>query len=942
MSTAKAASLAVMLFAGSLAWQSAPAATIYVNDNWGPAPTRSHTTLPYEDAVEDRIWYNITDASLHATNQDVTALMNVATIAPAERYYIPTGLEAREYFPLDPLGYQALAAGATITGVDDPTTAANDNLTLTYGTNAFGSFKAAMQFIGQAGPSGVDKIVVLAGTYYETLYLPRNVVTPAKAITEWSRASNVVTLKLAAHSFNVGDQITVSGIAAIDGGPYAITSLTQATGEIKFSKTGTAQAATPAAGTATWSGPTSVTYYGDITGFVGEYATNFKIIGDPVNRPVFTRGMYFENEYTDGLTVENIAFHGVVGSPVGSGEVPKVSGLFSSSYNQSGSLLSLMTYTQSYVRSADGANTRKDLTIKKCIYEGYDIKLPYMGSSGTDARRGRVKDPLRGGGTVTGGTAVKDVVLSGARGGAQINNIFGDFTMEGCSFRNLKSFVVTDINAGQLGQVNMWDTMNYTGNTVEDCWGALTVRSDETAVGATRNGGSGQTANLYYNTIRDMGVGHIEDRIGAINPANDAINVEHDVNTGNAYKVFAPRTLNFVGNTVIHVEKMQNLYACTQGETMVPPVPCTRDIPQGIGLGFRDLRAYSAVPPWTRADVTTVNIVGNLFERCQQGIGLDTANILTGGSPFLPSGLIQDNVFIENRTAIYFYDGLLWQNVGAPPGAPEMVQIRNNLFIQSNPDPTGSGITGEPVLEGAIVFDTLSAIDDNANPATTELVVTDNYWDDPSGPGGVGGGGGTVVTIVSDGSSPRGDAIPPAAVDLSSHETVYPNLDTDGDGLKDATETEIGTNPNDTDTDNDGVLDGVEVRIGSNPLNPTDPDQTADSDRDHVPDSTELTLGTNPNNADSDGDGIRDDYEILVGTNPNSLTSVPVFGDANGDSVVDNVDAVHILEAFLDLAVLQSVNRDAIDLNRDGVIDNVDAIILFNKQVGNLPYIPFP
>lgn len=95
MSTAKAASLAVMLFAGSLAWQSAPAATIYVNDNWGPAPTRSHTTLPYEDAVEDRIWYNITDASLHATNQDVTALMNVATIAPAERYYIPTGLEAR-------------------------------------------------------------------------------------------------------------------------------------------------------------------------------------------------------------------------------------------------------------------------------------------------------------------------------------------------------------------------------------------------------------------------------------------------------------------------------------------------------------------------------------------------------------------------------------------------------------------------------------------------------------------------------------------------------------------------------------------------------------------------------------------------------------------------------------------------------------------------------
>jgi hypothetical protein len=42
--------------------------------------------------------------------------------------------------------------------------------------------------------------------------------------------------------------------------------------------------------------------------------------------------------------------------------------------------------------------------------------------------------------------------------------------------------------------------------------------------------------------------------------------------------------------------------------------------------------------------------------------------------------------------------------------------------------------------------------------------------------------------------------------------------DTDGDGLSDADETTLETNPDDPDTDGDGFLDGFEVVTGSDPL----------------------------------------------------------------------------------------------------------------------------
>jgi len=68
--------------------------------------------------------------------------------------------------------------------------------------------------------------------------------------------------------------------------------------------------------------------------------------------------------------------------------------------------------------------------------------------------------------------------------------------------------------------------------------------------------------------------------------------------------------------------------------------------------------------------------------------------------------------------------------------------------------------------------------------------------------------------------------------------------DTDGDGLPDDREDELGTDPANPDSDGDGLSDGDEVAIGSDPLSP-------DSDGDGILDGDEVVLGTDPKSQDA-------------------------------------------------------------------------------------------
>jgi len=71
-------------------------------------------------------------------------------------------------------------------------------------------------------------------------------------------------------------------------------------------------------------------------------------------------------------------------------------------------------------------------------------------------------------------------------------------------------------------------------------------------------------------------------------------------------------------------------------------------------------------------------------------------------------------------------------------------------------------------------------------------------------------------------------------------------VDSDGDGLTNSEEAELGTDPDSADTDGDGISDGEEVEMGINPL-------STDSDGDGYLDQDEIAEGSDP--ADED-DGI--------------------------------------------------------------------------------------
>jgi len=71
--------------------------------------------------------------------------------------------------------------------------------------------------------------------------------------------------------------------------------------------------------------------------------------------------------------------------------------------------------------------------------------------------------------------------------------------------------------------------------------------------------------------------------------------------------------------------------------------------------------------------------------------------------------------------------------------------------------------------------------------------------------------------------------------------------DSDGDGLSDAAEAGLGTDPNDPDSDDDGLNDGAEVN-------------------DH---------GTDPLDPDTDGDGVGDGTAVANGSDPLDPRSIP-------------------------------------------------------------------
>jgi hypothetical protein len=112
--------------------------------------------------------------------------------------------------------------------------------------------------------------------------------------------------------------------------------------------------------------------------------------------------------------------------------------------------------------------------------------------------------------------------------------------------------------------------------------------------------------------------------------------------------------------------------------------------------------------------------------------------------------------------------------------------------------------------------------------------------------------------------------------------------DQDGDGLSDAREAELGTDPTLVDTDGDGLGDGREVlEVGTDPLSP-------DTDGDGVLDGDEVAQGTNP--LDAPGAGTSETI-VATGAEEQGVSEVPAAveaattpGDSDGDGLEDTIE----------------------------------------------------
>ena len=159
--------------------------------------------------------------------------------------------------------------------------------------------------------------------------------------------------------------------------------------------------------------------------------------------------------------------------------------------------------------------------------------------------------------------------------------------------------------------------------------------------------------------------------------------------------------------------------------------------------------------------------------------------------------------------------------------------------------------------------------------------------------------------------------------------------DSDGDGLTDAEEDVIGTDPHDPDTDNDGLSDGVEVNThATDPLDPdtddggvtdgaevgngTDPldgsddlPGTDDTDGDGLSDTEEGQLGTDPNDPDTDGDGLTDGAEV------NTHETDPLDPDTDDGGVTDGAEVDNGTDPLVGNDDLPAVE----DTDGDGLTD---------------------
>ncbi len=118
-------------------------------------------------------------------------------------------------------------------------------------------------------------------------------------------------------------------------------------------------------------------------------------------------------------------------------------------------------------------------------------------------------------------------------------------------------------------------------------------------------------------------------------------------------------------------------------------------------------------------------------------------------------------------------------------------------------------------------------------------------------------------------------------------------LDSDGDGLSDFDEVNThGTDPADADTDDDGAADGWEIANGFDPDDASD--GALDPDEDGLDNAGEYAAGTDPADADTDDDTLLDGAEV------NTHGTSPLTADTDGDGMDDAWEVAECTNPLVD------------------------------------------
>jgi hypothetical protein len=147
--------------------------------------------------------------------------------------------------------------------------------------------------------------------------------------------------------------------------------------------------------------------------------------------------------------------------------------------------------------------------------------------------------------------------------------------------------------------------------------------------------------------------------------------------------------------------------------------------------------------------------------------------------------------------------------------------------------------------------------------------------------------------------------------------TVELGVDSDGDRLPDAIESQYGTNPNlpFTDGGSPSMNDAAQLMAGLSPISAGDnASMSTDTDADTIVDVQEAALGTNPAVKDTDADGLDDNIEVTSGYTDPLVADTDGDGRSDGQEDTDKSGGVNGTET----------DPRVWDTDNDGVSDGVE------------------